>query len=154
MAGRRPSVSTGIGIPVDYSTDMALFAGLREADVVLLGADAIFPTHFLNKVGTHALAELARVRDVPCFIICVANKCLPAAAARLLKITRHSSDEVWSDAAPGVRVHNDYFEEIPLPLLTGIVTDQGLWRPDDLRTMLEQRPLLPALLRLTSEPEA
>jgi translation initiation factor 2B subunit (eIF-2B alpha/beta/delta family) len=73
--GRPLAISLAkIGVGVDYSTDMALFARLRDADLVLLGADAIFPMYFLNKVGTHALAELARVRNVPCFALCAANK--------------------------------------------------------------------------------
>jgi translation initiation factor 2B subunit (eIF-2B alpha/beta/delta family) len=140
-----------IGVGIDYSTDMGLFAGLQETDLVFLGADAVFPRHFLNKVGTHALAELARVRNVPCFVLCAANKCLPAAATSLLRISTHSGDEVWSTAAPGVRVHNQYFEEVPLPLLNGIVSEQGIRSPDDLQIMLDKRPLPPALLRLANE---
>jgi len=142
-----------IGVAVDYSTDMGLFARLREADLVLLGADAVFPTHFLNKIGTHALAELAQLRNVPCFSLCTANKFLPTSATGLLGISKHSGDEVWSTAALGVRVHNQYFEEIPLSLLNGIVSDQGLFAPKDLRVMLDERSLPSALLRLASEPE-
>jgi translation initiation factor 2B subunit (eIF-2B alpha/beta/delta family) len=54
-----------VGVEIDYSTDMGLFAKLREADLVVLGADAVFPLYFLNKIGTCALAELAQVRNVP-----------------------------------------------------------------------------------------
>lgn len=147
--GRSPAASlASIGVQVDFYTDMALFAGMQQADVVLLGADAVFPTYFLNKVGTCALAELARVREVSCYAVSVEDKCLPSAAAKLLKITKHSCDEVWAGAPLGVQVHNDYFEEIPLSLLTGIVTDQGVWTPDDLETMLNGRDVPVALLRL------
>ena len=138
-----------IGVVIDYSTDMGLFAKLREADLVVLGADAIFPTHFLNKIGTRALAELAQIRNIPCFALSATNKFLPAAAIRLLRISKHPSDEVWSTSAPGVRVHNDYFEEIPLSLLDGVVSDQGIHSPEDIRGMLDERPLPPALLRLS-----
>jgi translation initiation factor 2B subunit (eIF-2B alpha/beta/delta family) len=136
------------GVEIDYSTDMGLFAKLREADLVVLGADAVFPLYFLNKIGTHALAELAQVRNVPCFALCTANKFLPTAATSLLRISKHSGDEVWSTSAPGVRVHNDYFEEIPLSLLDGVVSDQGIHLPEAIRGMLDERPLSPALLRL------
>jgi len=136
------------GVEIDYSTDMGLFAKLREADLVVLGADAVFPLYFLNKIGTHALAELAQVRNVPCFALCTASKFLPTAAAGLLRISKHSGDEVWSTSAPGVRVHNDYFEEIPLSLLDGVVSDQGRHSPEAIRGMLDERPLSPALLRL------
>jgi translation initiation factor 2B subunit (eIF-2B alpha/beta/delta family) len=142
-----------VGVEIDYSTDMGLFAKLREADLVVLGADAVFPLYFLNKIGTHALAELAQVRNVPCFALCTANKFLPTAATSLLRISKHSGDEVWSTSAPGVRVHNDYFEEIPLSLLDGVVSDQGRYSPEDIRGMLDERPLSPALLRLRAEPD-
>jgi translation initiation factor 2B subunit (eIF-2B alpha/beta/delta family) len=142
-----------VGVEIDYSTDMGLFAKLREADLVVLGADAVFPLYFLNKIGTHALAELAQVRDVPCFALCTANKFLPTAATSLLRISKHSGDEVWSTPAPGVRVHNDYFEEIPLSLLDGVVSDQGRHSPGDIRGMLDERSLSPALLCLRAEPD-
>jgi translation initiation factor 2B subunit (eIF-2B alpha/beta/delta family) len=141
-----------VGVAIEYSTDMGLFAKLREADLVVLGADAVFPTYFLNKIGTYALAELAQVRDVPCFALCAANKFLPAAAAGMLRISKHSGDEVWAACAPGVRVHNHYFEEIPLSLLDGVVSDQGVHSPERIRMMLDERPLPPALLRLRTEP--
>jgi translation initiation factor 2B subunit (eIF-2B alpha/beta/delta family) len=142
-----------VGVEIAYSTDMGLFAKLREVDLVVLGADAVFPLYFLNKIGTHALAELAQVRNVPCFALCTANKFLPTAATGLLRISKHSGDEVWSTPAPGVRVHNDYFEEIPLSLLDGVVSDQGRHSPEDIRGMLDERPLSPALLRLRAEPD-
>ena len=142
-----------VGVEIDYSTDMGLFAKLREADLVVFGADAVFPMYFLNKIGTYALAELAQVRNVPCFALCTANKFLPTVATNLLRISKHSGDEVWSTSAPGVRVHNDYFEEIPLSLLDGVVSDQGVYSPEDIRGMLDERPLSPALLRLRAEPD-
>jgi translation initiation factor 2B subunit (eIF-2B alpha/beta/delta family) len=142
-----------VGVEIDYSTDMGLFAKLREADLVVFGADAVFPMYFLNKIGTYALAELAQVRNVPCFALCAASKFLPTPAIKLLRISKHSGEEVWSTAAPGVRVHNDYFEETPLSLLDGVISDQGMHSSEDIRVMLDERPLPPALLRLRTEPD-
>lgn len=142
------------GVTIDYSIDMGLFARLREADLVVLGADAVFPGYFLNKIGTHALVELARVRNVPCFALSTANKFLPTAATRLLRVSKHPGDEVWPESAWGVRVHNQYFEEIPLSLLHGVVSDHGIHSPEEVRIILDQRPLPLALLRLGREPKA
>jgi translation initiation factor 2B subunit (eIF-2B alpha/beta/delta family) len=140
------------GVTVEYGIDMGLFAGLAEADLVVFGADAVFPTHFLNKIGTHALAELAQARGVPpCFSLCASNKFLPAAATGLLRILSHRTDEIWPEAVRGVRVHNRYFEEIPLSLLRGVVSDQGVHTPETVRLMLQQRSLPAALQRLNTE---
>ncbi|MGQ4809292.1 hypothetical protein NKDENANG_02708 [Candidatus Entotheonellaceae bacterium PAL068K] len=40
------------GIEVEYGVDIALFGRLPEAQVVLVGADAVFPYGVVNKLGT------------------------------------------------------------------------------------------------------
>src|SRR5215471_15246510 len=83
------------GMAVAYSTDMALFERLAEANVVVIGADAVFPEHLVNKLGTRALVQLARLQGIPCFSLCAANKFLPTAATALLRIAEHPGQEVW-----------------------------------------------------------
>jgi translation initiation factor 2B subunit (eIF-2B alpha/beta/delta family) len=139
------------GVAVEYCIDMGLFERLAEADVVVLGADAVFPAYFLNKIGTHALVQLAQVRNVPCFTLCASYKFLPMDATRLLRILKHPGDEVWPEPEPGVCVNNQYFEEIPLLLLRGIISEQGVYTPETLGLLLQQRLLPPALLRLSAE---
>ena len=142
---------TEAGISVEYCIDMALFEGLAAADVVIVGADAVFPDTFVNKVGTHALAQLAHVRGVPCFALSASNKFLPAGAAGLLRIVEQPSDEVWPDVNDGVRVRNRYFEETPLALLRGIVTDRGMQTAETVSAQLRQHALSPALQRLAAK---
>ena len=45
---------------------------------------------------------------------------------------------------------NRYFDATPLALLSGIVSNQGIYTPEALRLLLEQRRLSPLLLRLAS----
>ena len=136
------------GIVVDYSIDMALFERLAEASVVVVGADAVFPEHLVNKLGTHALAQLAQLRGVPCFSLCTANKFLPTAATALLRIAEHPGQEVWPEAPNGLTISNRYFDTTPLALLRGIVSDQGIYTPEALRLLLQHQQLSPALQRL------
>ena len=138
------------GLAVEYSIDMALFERLAEADVVLVGADAVFPDHLINKLGTHALARLAHLQGIPCFSLCAANKFLPAAATALWRIVDHPGAEVWPTAPNGLCISNRYFDATPLALLSGIVSDQGIYTPEALRLLLQQRELSTALLRLAS----
>jgi translation initiation factor 2B subunit (eIF-2B alpha/beta/delta family) len=138
------------GLAVEYSIDMALFERLAEADVVVVGADAVFPDHLINKLGTHALARLAHLQDIPCFSLCAANKFLPAAATALWRIVDHPGAEVWPTAPNGLCISNRYFDATPLVLLSGIVSDQGIYTPEALRLLLQQRELSTALLRLAS----
>jgi translation initiation factor 2B subunit (eIF-2B alpha/beta/delta family) len=138
------------GIAVEYSIDMALFERLAEANVVVVGADALFPEHLVNKLGTRALAQLAQLQGIPCFSLCAANKFLPTAATTLLRITEHPGQEVWPEAPGSLAISNRYFDTTPLALLSGIVSDQGLYTPEALRQLLQPQELSPALQRLAS----
>jgi len=138
------------GIAVEYSIDMALFERLPEADVVLIGADAVFPDHLINKLGTHALAQLAQLQGVPFYSLCVTSKFLPATATALWRIVDHPGEEVWPGAPNNLSISNRYFDATPLMLLSGIVSEQGLYTPEALRLLLQQRELSPVLLRLAS----
>jgi len=138
------------GMAVAYSIDMALFERLAEASVVVVGADAVFPEYLVNKLGTRALAQLAQLQGIPCFSLCAANKFLPTAATALLRIVEHPGQEVWPDAPDGLVISNRYFDTTPLTLLSGIVSDQGIYTPEALRLLLQQQQLSPALQRLAS----
>jgi translation initiation factor 2B subunit (eIF-2B alpha/beta/delta family) len=138
------------GIAVEYGIDMALFERLAEATVVVVGADAVFPEHLVNKLGTHALVRLAQLQGIPCFSLCAANKFLPTVASALLRIAEHPGQEVWPGAPDGLTISNRYFDTTPLALLSGIVSDQGIYTPEALRLLLQQQALSPALQRLAS----
>jgi translation initiation factor 2B subunit (eIF-2B alpha/beta/delta family) len=135
---------------VEFSVDMALFDRLPEVQVLLVGADAVFPHGLVNKVGTRPLAQLARHAGIPLFSLCTSGKFLPAAAAPLVQFADHPGQEVWPDAPPGLSIRNRYFETIPLPLFTGIISEHGIYAPAALHTHLQQYVLSPALLQLVS----
>lgn len=138
------------GIPVEYSIDMALFEHLQEAQVLLVGADAVFPHGLVNKLGTHALVHMAQLHHLPVYSLCAANKFLPATAAPLLHIAEHPSNEVWPEAPTTVQVHNRYFDTTPLSLFTGIISDLALYTPTTLALELQHLTLAPALQQLVS----
>jgi translation initiation factor 2B subunit (eIF-2B alpha/beta/delta family) len=135
---------------VEYSVDMALFDRLPEVQVILVGADAVFPHGLVNKVGTRPLAQIARHAGIPLFSLCTSGKFLPAAAAPLLRFADHPGQEVWPDAPQGITIYNRYFETTPLSLFTGIISEHGIYAPAALRTHLQQYVLSPALLQLVS----
>jgi translation initiation factor 2B subunit (eIF-2B alpha/beta/delta family) len=137
-----------VGVQVHYCIDMGLFSLLNDADLVLVGADAIFPEHFVNKIGTRALARVATAEGFPCYCLCATNKFLPSAGIDLLRIVDHEGDEVWPASPSSIRIVNRYFENIPLSLLKGVVTERGILDPVSIRNMLQARRLPDALLQL------
>jgi translation initiation factor 2B subunit (eIF-2B alpha/beta/delta family) len=124
---------------------MGLFECLPAADVVLIGADAVFPHGLVNKLGTHALVQLARLHRVPAYSLCTSLKWLPQDAKTLFRIEDHPPCEVWPEAPEDLRVTNHYFDTTPLELLSGIVSESGISTPGQLSRVLLRRQLAPAL---------
>src|SRR6185503_878188 len=87
LEGRRlASELVAAGIPVTYFSDAAIATALGPpdfaaahargggADVVLVGADAIAATWFLNKTGTRMLAAAATQQGVPVYVVASRDK--------------------------------------------------------------------------------
>lgn len=112
------------GIPVRLVSDAAICAELVPSSLVLVGADAIRQETFTNKVGTGALALAARELGIPLYVVAERSKFLPQSVGR--RPRKEDPGEIWPDAPPGVEVVNYYFEETPLELVTGVVTETGI----------------------------
>lgn len=78
------------------------------AAAVVVGADAVSPSHLVNKVKTRALAEAARGKEVPCYAVAGQTK--------------------FVDADLPIE---GPFERVPLELFTAIATPAGLLQPAD-----------------------
>ncbi len=114
------------GVPVELFTDAALLSSLPDADLVLVGCDAISPNSFVNKVGTHALLRMARIARVPAYIVADSFKFLPATAETSFRIREEKPSEVWKQNKKNLLLRNFYFEHVPLRVVSGLITELGL----------------------------
>jgi translation initiation factor 2B subunit (eIF-2B alpha/beta/delta family) len=131
LEGRELAVSLAkAGIPVTLYSDAGLAAAIRNAEALLVGADAIGPVSFINKVGTGALAALASVEGVPAYVLAGREKVLPAQAFAELQLRDGPASDVWGAAPEGVAVVNPYFEFIASGLASAFVTDAGVVNSD------------------------
>jgi translation initiation factor 2B subunit (eIF-2B alpha/beta/delta family) len=131
MEGRRLADALArAGIAVEFYTDAGIGSIVAESDALLIGADAITPHGFANKVGTAQLAATAAWAGVPVFVLAGRDKFLPPRLAPALSIDDHAPSEVWETPPHGVAVRNPYFERVPLDHVTGIVTDAGVLGAD------------------------
>ena len=138
LEGRRLAAElVAAGIPVTYFSDAAIADALGSADpavahtpgnadAVLVGADAIAATWFLNKTGTRMLAAAATQQGVPVYVIASRDKFVGRELAARLVIRSGEPAEVWDSPPDGVDVRNPYFESIPLDLVTGVISDLGI----------------------------
>jgi translation initiation factor 2B subunit (eIF-2B alpha/beta/delta family) len=114
------------GIPVEVYTDAGIGTALDRADALLVGADAVGPSAFINKVGTHALCALASSMGTPAYVLAGREKILSAEHFAELTLNVGPPGEVWDLPPKGVAVGNPYFERIPLSLVQMIITDGGV----------------------------
>jgi translation initiation factor 2B subunit (eIF-2B alpha/beta/delta family) len=128
------------GIPVWLVVDAALPLLVSQAGMVWLGADAVTEAGVLNKVGSFALALAAREHSVPVWALADRRKFLPAGTAAL-RIVERPPAEVWDAAPAGVQPRNVYFEVVPMPLLRGIVVEDGVLGASEAATVARERPL-------------
>ena len=114
------------GLRVEVYTDAAIGVALESAEALLVGADAVGPDRFINKVGTAALCALAGVVGVPVYVLAGREKVLAREDLAALERGGGPPDEVWRDAPAGVTALNPYFEEVPRSLASALITDSGV----------------------------
>ncbi|MCE5193697.1 S-methyl-5-thioribose-1-phosphate isomerase [bacterium] len=126
------------GIPFHLITDgMAGFTMSHGmATKVIVGADRIAANgDFANKIGTYQLAVLARYHGLPFYTAApMSSFDFTIASGAEIPIEQRDEDEVLTFAgqrvaANGSHAYNPSFDVTPNELLTGIVTDRGVFRP-------------------------
>ena len=126
------------GVPARVIVDGAAASFMRagRVDLVLVGADRIAANgDAANKIGTYALAVLARHHGLP-FYVAAPSSTVDAALASgdAITIEQRARDEVARPfgrvtAPDAVPVENPAFDVTPADLITAIVTDRGIHRP-------------------------
>jgi ribose 1,5-bisphosphate isomerase len=122
------------GIPVVHYVDSAARFALKKSDVMLIGADAItVEGKVVNKVGSELFAEVANRYDVPVYVCTNSWKFDPETVHGFEEpIEKRDGKEVWEKPPRGVRVENPAFEKIGPGLVTGAITELGVFKPQTL----------------------
>ncbi|MCI0546097.1 MAG: S-methyl-5-thioribose-1-phosphate isomerase [Candidatus Rokubacteria bacterium] len=125
------------GIPHRLIADVAAGAlmGRGEVDLIITGADRIAANgDTANKIGTYALAVLARHHGVPFYVAAPLSTIDPSiATGASIVIEERGAAEVREVAgrptAPAATpVYNPAFDVTPAELITAIVTERGVHR--------------------------
>ncbi len=125
------------GVPATLLNDSAAGALFLKGsvDCVIAGADRIASNgDTANKVGTYPLACLADRHGVPFYIAAPTTTIDPfTSEGGDIPVEVRDGDEVTSwggtrTAPPGVRTFTPAFDVTPAPLITAIVTEEGVFR--------------------------
>ena len=122
MAGRLAAA----GIAVTLYTDAALLSHIRDAACVWVGGDALCGEGLVNKVGTRALGELAKLHSIPLFALLTGDKVLPPELLGYHKLLPQEAAAFGVALGNGIEAVNEYFEFVPLELITAVLTENGL----------------------------
>jgi translation initiation factor 2B subunit (eIF-2B alpha/beta/delta family) len=114
------------GLDVDLVEDEEAGRALGNANLLLVGADTVFRDGTLcNKVGTNDLARAAQTHGVATVV-----------AAEVLKLAPSESREAHELTEEGTR------DFTPPELIGEIVTEEGVFRPDEVAALIDRTPFL------------
>ena len=115
-----------------------------KVQMVVVGADRIAANgDTANKIGTYGVALLARAHGIPFYVAAPSSTfdlSIPDGSA--IPIEQRDPREVThgfgrQTAPDGVDVYNPAFDVTPAELIAGIITEKGVIRPVNARTIRE-----------------
>lgn len=120
-----------LGIETTFIVDSAARTFMKNADIVVVGADAITSEgNVVNKIGTSGIAVLAHEARVPVYVVSELLKFDPETlAGECEKIEQRSPAEVWSEAPAKIVVQNPAFDVTPNRYISGIICEEGIIAP-------------------------
>ena len=134
------------GIPTTLITDgmCSYFMKKGMIDMVVVGADRIAANgDTANKIGTYTVTIAAKYHNIPFYIAAPLSTIdTSIKTGDEIPIEERSHDEVThingkSICADGVKIINPGFDVTPHELITGIITEVGILRPDYQKSIAE-----------------
>lgn len=129
-----------LGIPVVHFVDSSARTFMKDADLFLFGCDAISSEgKIYNKIGTTMIAEFAHQNNVPTYSCTNSWKFDPETINGAEEvIEERDPKEVWPDAPAGITIKNPAFEIVNPDIVTGIITELGIFKPETLVTEVQK----------------
>jgi len=128
-------------IPFTLITDNMIGYLMQQGkiDLVIVGADRIAGNgDTANKIGTYAAAVLAKAHAIPFYVAAPESTIdFSIKSGKQIVIEERAAEEILEIgkeriAPRGVKVFNPAFDLTPHPLITGIVTEKGIFKPKQL----------------------
>ena len=129
-----------LGVKTTFIVDSAARSFMHDADMVIVGADAITSEgNVVNKIGTAAIALLAHEARKPFYVVSELLKFDPATLyGEYEKIEERSRDEIWKEAPAELTVRNPAFDVTPRDLIHGIICEEGIVSPQSVAEVIHR----------------
>jgi len=130
-----------LGVPTTFIVDSAARTFMKDADIVIVGADAITSEgNVVNKIGTGGIAVLAREARKPFYVVSELLKFDPETlSGECEKIEQRSPAEVWTEAPKALKVRNPAFDLTPNRYIHGLVCEEGVIAPQSIVQVMQQK---------------
>jgi methylthioribose-1-phosphate isomerase len=131
-------------IPVTLITDSTAGALMKKGEInlAIVGTDRTAANgDVANKIGTYSLAVLCKEHGIPFYVAApISSIDFSIASGEFIPIEERDSTEITRigscQIAPnGVKVKNLAFDVTPKKYITGIITEKGAFRPEDLHKL-------------------
>jgi ribose 1,5-bisphosphate isomerase len=130
-----------LDVKTTFIVDSAARSFMRNADLVIVGADAITSEgNVINKIGTGTIALLAHEARKPFYVVSELLKFDPATVCGdYEQIEERSPDEVWKDAPEKLAVRNPAFDVTRRDFIHGIICEEGIIPPHSVAEVVRRR---------------
>ncbi len=129
------------GIPVIHVVDSAARFYMNDADLLLVGGDAVTADGFLiNKIGTSQIMLVAREARTTTASAVESFKFDPITISGDWEpIEMRSPKEVWRNPPKGVKILNPAFDMTPPQYIDFMITEMGIISPYQSRTIMGKK---------------
>ena len=130
-----------LGMKTTFIVDSAARSFIRNADLVIVGADAITSEgNVINKIGTGTIALLAHEARKPFYVVAELLKFDPATVCgEYAKIEERHPDEVWKDAPEKLVIRNPAFDVTRRDFIHGIICEEGIIPPHSVKEIMHRK---------------
>ncbi|MFX1451576.1 MAG: S-methyl-5-thioribose-1-phosphate isomerase [Promethearchaeota archaeon] len=130
----------GIPVKVISDTSSGLIISLGKINKVIVGTDRVTSDAVFNKIGTYLVALAAKDNDIPFYVAAPTSTLSLQETIKDVTIEQRDSKEVShvlgkvQIVPDGVECLNYAFDITPFRLVTGIITEDGVFTPEELLT--------------------
>jgi ribose 1,5-bisphosphate isomerase len=130
-----------LGVKTTFIVDSAARSFMRNADIVIVGADAITSEgNVINKIGTSTIALLAHEARKPFYVVSELLKFDPATVCGdYEQIEERSPDEVWKGAPEKLIVRNPAFDVTRRDFIHGVICEEGIIPPHSVAEVVRRK---------------
>ena len=117
-------------IKCTIATDASMGTIIKDMNIVICGADRLYETGFVNKMGTFPLALTAQHFRIPFYLACETDKIMKE-IDRSVRFYSQNPEEIYKEKNTKLNIINYHFESIPFTFVSKIICEDGVFETNE-----------------------